>query len=85
MAYDDDTGTRVHLDLRVEERPPERGTPPRPPTKHVRDLILDHVRRHRDWKAERIHAHFRKIHKRHDIALPVVRLVMTQENAKQRG
>lgn len=85
MTYDDDTGRRVHLDIRPEDRPDEPGKPSQPPSQQVQDLILEHARRHREWGPDRIHAHFRKIHNRHDITLNVVRWVLSQKKSKQRG
>jgi hypothetical protein len=83
MMYDDDTGKRVHLDIRNEDRPPERGKAPRPPSKQVRELILDLVRRYK-WGPDRIHAHIRHRHGRNDVSLKVIRLVVNQDKAKQR-
>ncbi|MFE9748215.1 hypothetical protein ACFYOT_25195 [Saccharothrix saharensis] len=77
MMFDDDTGKRPHLQIRSEDRPISRSPAPRPPSKRVRELILEHRHRHK-WGPERIHKHFRVVHGRHDISLRVIRLVLEQ-------
>ena len=86
MMYDDDTGRRVHLEIRSEDRPVDRDKPTRPPSKHVRELILNLLRVYPVWEKEpaRIHAYIRNRLGRHDVSLKVVRLVLRQEKAKQR-
>jgi hypothetical protein len=84
MIYDDDTGKRVHLEIGLENRPPEPGTVPEQPSNRVRELIIDHANRHEKWGPDRLHAHFRHIHKRHDVTLGVIRNVLTQKEAERR-
>ncbi|MDQ3405634.1 MAG: hypothetical protein M3548_19955 [Actinomycetota bacterium] len=84
MMLDDDTGRRTHVPVRSEDRPPEPGPPSQPPADAVRQMILDHLRDRPLWNAERFHTHFRKIHGRHDISLPLIRAVLGQAQPNQR-
>jgi len=83
MMLDDDTGRRTHLDIRSEDRPPDPGPPPEPPSDSVRELIVGYLRRY-DWGPERIYTYIRERHNRHDVSRAVVRIVVGQEQARQR-